>query len=109
MSANPLPLRLPPMPKVADLLRLYGLAAKKQLSQNFILDLNVTGKDTYKADMHTRSYMLMSLTGTKGCYITGWCYSILYQACLPSAGQLLSPKSPEGFRAYKLKIDCLID
>lgn len=54
MSANPLPLRLPPMPKVADLLRLYGLAAKKQLSQNFILDLNVTGKDTYKAGMHTR-------------------------------------------------------
>lgn len=43
MSANPRPLRLPPMPKVADLLRLYGLYAKKQLSQNFILDLNITG------------------------------------------------------------------
>lgn len=48
MSANPLPLRLPPMPKVADLLRLYGLAAKKQLSQNFILDLNVTGKNAWR-------------------------------------------------------------
>ena len=48
MTANPIPLRLPPMPKVADLLRLYGLAAKKQLSQNFILDLNVTGMNTEK-------------------------------------------------------------
>lgn len=46
MSANPRPLRLPPMPKVADLLRVYGLSAKKQLSQNFILDLNITGNAT---------------------------------------------------------------
>lgn len=51
MSANPLPLRLPPMPKIADILRIYGLSAKKQLSQNFILDMNITDKIAQVADV----------------------------------------------------------
>ena len=30
--------RMPPLPTTSDLLRLYGIKAKKKLSQNFILD-----------------------------------------------------------------------
>ncbi|EDO32435.1 predicted protein [Nematostella vectensis] len=44
-------LRLPPMPKVSDLLRLYGLTAQKQFSQNFILDLNITDKIAKVSDV----------------------------------------------------------
>jgi hypothetical protein len=36
-------LKLPPMPTPRELVRLYRLSAVKELSQNFILDLNVTG------------------------------------------------------------------
>lgn len=44
-------IHLPPLPKISDLLRLYGVSAKKQLSQNFILDLNVTEKIASEADV----------------------------------------------------------
>ena len=38
MTASRLVRRLPPLPTPRDLLRLYGLRAKKSLSQNFLLD-----------------------------------------------------------------------
>ena len=36
-------MRLPPLASVAELLRLYRVTARQQLSQNFLLDSNVTG------------------------------------------------------------------
>lgn len=47
----PRKVHLPPLPKISDLLRMYGVSAKKQLSQNFILDLNVTEKIASEADV----------------------------------------------------------
>ena len=36
--------RLPPLPSIQDLIRLYKLRARKQLAQNFLLDMNITRK-----------------------------------------------------------------
>ncbi|XP_061191175.1 dimethyladenosine transferase 1, mitochondrial-like [Saccostrea echinata] len=36
--------RLPPMPKISEIVKLYKLSATKKLSQNFLLDMNVCHK-----------------------------------------------------------------
>jgi hypothetical protein len=36
-------MRLPAIPSVSELLRIYRVSAKQNLSQNFLLDVNVAG------------------------------------------------------------------
>lgn len=43
-SFSSIPSKLPRLPAVRDLVQLYGLKARSQLSQNFILDKNITDK-----------------------------------------------------------------
>lgn len=36
--------RLPPLPTISDIVRLFKLGSQKSLSQNFLLDMNLTRK-----------------------------------------------------------------
>lgn len=51
-------IRLPPIPNLRDMLRMYKLGAIKKLAQNFILDMNVTNKISKHAGKLRDEYVL---------------------------------------------------
>jgi len=54
---TPVGVRLPPMPSIQDIIRLQNLKARKHLSQNYILDNNVSRKIVRAAGDLRNSYV----------------------------------------------------
>ncbi|XP_043284253.1 dimethyladenosine transferase 1, mitochondrial [Venturia canescens] len=51
-------LRLPPLPTIRDLIKLYRISARKQLSQNFLMDENLTSKIIKQAGHLTNGHVI---------------------------------------------------
>ncbi|KAG0043835.1 Dimethyladenosine transferase 1, mitochondrial [Gryganskiella cystojenkinii] len=56
-----IPRKLPPLPPIRDLIRVYGLSAEQKFSQNFILDKNVTDTIAQKAKISVKDDLVVEV------------------------------------------------
>lgn len=72
--------RLPPLPTIREIIKLFRLQAAKQLSQNFLLDLRLTGGRLLSAPPHPRG---CRADPVGGCLGSGSVQGALGQVLLP--------------------------
>ncbi|KAF9131039.1 Dimethyladenosine transferase 1, mitochondrial [Mortierella sp. 14UC] len=56
-----IPRKLPPLPPIRDLIRVYGLSADQKFSQNFILDKNVTDTIAHHAKISVKDDLVVEV------------------------------------------------
>ncbi|KAF9925895.1 Dimethyladenosine transferase 1, mitochondrial [Linnemannia zychae] len=56
-----IPRKLPPLPPIRDLIRIYGLSAEQKFSQNFILDKNVTDAIAHRAKISVKDDLVVEV------------------------------------------------
>ena len=68
-------LRLPPLPTIGQVIHLYKLSAKQKLSQNFLLDLNITDRMVRAAGPVSEAALIEVGSGpgslTRSCLLAG--------------------------------------
>ena len=68
-------MRLPPLPTIGQVIQLYKLTAKQKLSQNFLLDLNITERMVRAAGPVSNAALIEVGSGpgslTRSCLLAG--------------------------------------
>jgi len=82
--------RLPQLPSVAEIIRLYGLSAKSELSQNFLLDLNITRRIARCLNPHLRDSTVIEVGPGPGSLTT----ALLQEG----AGRVIAVETDRRFR-----------